>query len=321
MGLESRGRILVADDSPLVRKIVCGDLARAGFDSAEAADGAAALTLLEGEPFDVVVTDMRMPGLNGLELLAAIRGRSLGTEVVILTAAAAGDMANVVQALRLGAHDYLTKPPSSPEEIVLTVERAVEKKRLREANARLVRELAALSTTDPLTGLKNRRALDETLALEFERARRYGVPLSVAIVDMDHFKKVNDRHGHPAGDALLRHLAGLIGGVLRSTDSGYRYGGEEFVLVFPHTPEDGAFQALERLRLELRRAPLQFGGAEIAATCSAGLAEIDPADLAAADLIVRADAAVYSAKKAGRDRVEVAARPRRLRVAGSRRTA
>lgn len=321
MSIENRGRILVADDSPLVRKIVCGDLARAGFDTEEAADGGAALARLEKEPFDVVVTDMRMPELNGIELLAAIRGRSIGTEVVILTATHASDMACAIQALRLGAHDYLTKPPSSPDEIVLTVERAIEKKRLREANARLMRELAALSTTDALTGLKNRRTFDESLAGEFDRARRYGVPLSLAMVDLDHFKKVNDRHGHPGGDEVLRHFARLISGLLRTTDSAYRYGGEEFALVFPHTPQAGALEAMERLRSDVSRAPVSFGGALIPVTCSAGLAVLEASDATPADLIARADAALYAAKSAGRNRVHSSAVTRKLRAASARKTA
>lgn len=304
-----QGRVLVADDSLLVRAVVRRDLERAGYQVDEVQDGEAALRQLDVEDYDVVVTDLRMPRLGGLELLAAIRGRGAGPEVVILTATRASDMACAIQALRLGAHDYLAKPPSSPDEIALTVERALEKKRLREANQRLIRELQALSTTDALTGLRNRRAFDEALRGEFERARRYAVPLSLAVIDLDHFKRLNDTHGHAGGDEVLRRFAEVASSSLRSTDSAYRYGGEEFVLLFPHTDVSGAREAVERLRLEFGRTPVAFGGSHIQASCSGGVVGLCSADAGPGDLLRRADAALYAAKESGRNRTHAADAP------------
>ncbi len=310
---EDSPRILVADDSPVVRAVVRRDLEAAGYTVDDVADGGAALRRLEAECYDVVVTDLRMPELSGLELLAAIKGRRLGAEVVILTATHAKDMACAVQALRLGAHDYLTKPPASPDEIVLTVERALEKKRLRDANQRLVRELQALSLTDALTGLRNRRAFDEALRSEFDRAQRYGVPLSLAMVDLDHFKKINDGYGHAGGDEVLRCFAAMVPALMRTADAAFRYGGEEFAILFPHTALHGALDAVERLRADLERGPVAFGEASIHVTCSGGVACLAAEDAQPKDLLRRADAALYLSKQAGRNRIGVGALPRGTR--------
>ena len=298
------GTILVADDSAVVRTIVRRTLEKAGHSVQEAADGAEALNLIEKGAFDVLVTDLRMPGLDGFEVLSAVRERFLNTEVIILTGAHSNDMSAAVRALRLGAHDYLTKPPSSSEQILLTVERAIEKKRLREANARLLRELEEMSRTDGLTGVLNRRSFDEAFGREVARAHRYDVPLSVVMMDLDHFKRVNDTHGHQGGDDVLRAFAGLASRVFRDADSLYRYGGEEFVALLPHTTALGARQAAERLRKGLRSFPIRVGATTITVTCSAGVAELEAGDGDGQPLLRRADEALYAAKEAGRDRVE-----------------
>src|SRR5260221_12070604 len=198
-------RVLVVDDSTIVRRIIAGYLRAAGHQVGEAQDGAEALEQLGARRFDVVLTDLQMPVLDGFGLLDGIRSRSLDTEVIILTSSE--DMESAVRALRSGAHDFLRKPPSGAIEVVLTVERAAEKKRLREPNLRLMRELEALSRRDALTGLFNRRVFDETLLEETIRSRRYQLALSLVILDLDHFKAVNDRYGHPAGDTGLKAFA------------------------------------------------------------------------------------------------------------------
>jgi diguanylate cyclase (GGDEF)-like protein len=298
-------RILVADDSVVVRAIVRHGLAQAGHKIDEAANGAEALRLLEAHSYDAVVTDLRMPEVDGFGVLSAIKERGLDTEVIILTASCKDDMRSAVRALRLGAHDYLTKPLASAEEMVMTVERAVEKKRLSEANKRLIRELAALSRTDTLTGLANRRAFEEALRGEVMRARRYRVPLSLLMLDLDHFKKVNDTYGHPGGDAVLRDFAAIIRGVFRDTDAAFRYGGEEFAVLLPHSTAEHAERAAERLLAEVRRARIQVGSTTLKVTCSIGIADLRAGDGDAQEMLRRADAALYRAKAAGRDRAKV----------------
>jgi two-component system cell cycle response regulator len=311
-GTETRGSVLVVDDSRVVRAVVAQHLRRAGYEVEQADGGEAAMRLLATGRYDVMITDLRMPGMDGMQVLAATKQRAIGTEVIILTGTYAHDMTFAVRALRLGAHDYLTKPIAQPDELVLTVERAVEKKRLRDANARLMRELEALSRTDALTGVGNRRAFDETLRQEHARAVRYGLPLALVLFDLDHFKKLNDAHGHAAGDAALRAFARLARATYRESDTLCRYGGEEFAALLPHTAPEGAADAARRLLAALASTPIPAGGATLSLTCSAGVASAAPGETAS-DLIARADAALYRAKREGRNRVMVdQARPARV---------
>ena len=302
------GHILVVDDSRLVRHVVAGFLREGGYEVDEAEDGRIALSRLESGNYDVVITDLNMPGVDGFGVLEAVRKRPLGTEVIILTGAGANDAASAVRALRLGAHDFLSKPPSGADEVILTVERALEKKRLRDANAALVRQLEALTRTDPLTGAANRRALDETLSQEHTRARRYDLPLSVVVADLDHFKRVNDAHGHAAGDEVLKAFVQRATEVFRGCDGLFRIGGEEFVIVLPHTDEQGALAAAQRLVDGVAARPLRPGLGTI--TVSAGVASARGAALAGHDLVAAADAALYRAKGAGRNRAVAAPTPK-----------
>lgn len=302
-----RGRILVVDDSRLVRRVVADFLRKGGYVVDEAENGGIALSLLESAHYDVVITDLNMPGVDGFGVLEAVRNGSSGTEVIILTGAGANDAAVAVRALRLGAHDFLTKPPSGSAEVILTVERALEKKRLRDANAMLVRQLEALTRTDPLTGAANRRALDETLGREHTRARRYDLSLSVIVADLDHFKRVNDEHGHAAGDEVLKAFVQRAGEVFRQCDGLFRIGGEEFVIVLPHTDPEGALAAAQRLVDGVAGRPLGPGLGTI--TVSAGVASARGKALAGFDLVAAADAALYQAKDAGRNRVVAAPAP------------
>jgi diguanylate cyclase (GGDEF)-like protein len=295
-------RVLLADDSRLVRTIVAGYLRAAGHEVEEAEDGAEALSRFEDGSFDVVVTDLEMPNVGGFGVLEAVKARSLGAEVVILTGSHAPVMSCAVRALRLGAHDFLTKPPSGPDEVVLTVERAAEKKRLRETNARLLRELERQTRTDALTGAQNRRSFDEALRLEVERSRRYGHPLSLALLDLDHFKSINDRYGHPAGDAVLKRFVAVAQGALRSSDVLYRYGGEEFAALLAHTPLDGALVAARRVVKATAATAFVADGITLPVTVSSGIAALSAEQPEAAELLARADQALYRAKAEGRNR-------------------
>ena len=165
--------------------------------------------------------------------------------------------------------------------------------------------LARLSTVDALTGLRNRRYVDELLSIEFLRAKRYGTPLSILLADLDHFKAVNDRWGHPAGDAVLRTVAGILLGSLRATDTGGRYGGEELLVVLPQTDAEAAMIVAERWRMAVAETPTRTpAGEEILVTLSVGIAERSDAMETPADLVTLADEALYRAKQSGRNRIE-----------------
>ncbi len=169
-------------------------------------------------------------------------------------------------------------------------------------NARLYR----LAVTDSLTGVYNRQYLSEQFPVEFERHRRYGDPLTVAIVDADHFKSINDRFGHTVGDSALRLLAHRCLETVREIDLVVRYGGEEFMLIFPQTNIAGGSEVAERLRERVAGEPLVSNDVRVHLTVSVGVAEMGPSDAEPKALIARADAALYAAKRAGRNRIEVA---------------
>ena len=188
-------RVLVADDNVVVRRLLVVRLRAAGCRVTEATDGLDALEQFRKEPVQVVITDLSMPHMNGLELLAALRAHAAPPEVILLTGSRASDAEAAVQALRLGAHDYICKTPAAVEAVALAVERAAEKWRLREENARLVAELRRMSLSDALTGAGNRRAFDEALRLEIARARRQRSGLALVLLDLDHFKRINDTLG------------------------------------------------------------------------------------------------------------------------------
>jgi len=302
-GVGMAGRVLIVDDARVVRAVVARCLRGAGYHTEEAADGAEALRRLATESYDVVITDLRMPLLGGLELLASVKRLAPTVEVIILTGTHAQDMSSAVKALRLGAHDYLTKPPSSQDEVVLTVQRAVEKKRMHEENLRLIRELESLSRTDALTGVGNRRAFDDALGHEIARAKRHGQALSLVMLDIDHFKHVNDTHGHQGGDEVLRVVARTLRATLRDGDVLYRYGGEEFAVLLPYAQGAGACTAAERMLRAIAAAPIDLRTGQLHVTSSAGVATLSAADNDGASLVSRADAALYEAKKAGRNRV------------------
>jgi len=185
------------------------------------------------------------------------------------------------------------------------VERAMEKRSLRETNERLLRQLEESSLTDPLTGVPNRRAFDRALAQEVARAKRHQHPLSFVMLDIDHFKSVNDTCGHDGGDEVLKRFASAVTGVLRVDDSLYRYGGEEFVVILPHTEAACAMVTAHRIVETVAGLAVRVGALTVRITTSAGVSSLGPGD-EGRDAIARADTALYAAKKSGRNRASSA---------------
>jgi len=299
-GLE---HVLVAEDNVVVRRLVVAQLRKAGFMVREAKDGVEALELFRRDPSPVVVTDLGMPRLGGMELLAALRQMEPPPEVIVLTGTHAQDAQVAVQALRLGAHDYIVKDAEAAGAIPHAVERALEKWRLREENARLLSELRLLSLTDGLTGLGNRRAFDEALRQEIARSGRQGSSLGLVLLDLDHFKTVNDTLGHRVGDEVLVSFAVRLRSVARESDRLFRYGGEEFVLMAVDSNEDGAVSLARRVVRATASSTFSAGHRRVEVSCSAGVAvAMSDDDAAGESLVARADAALYRAKRGGRNR-------------------
>jgi diguanylate cyclase (GGDEF)-like protein len=289
--------VLVGDNSPVVREVLRWHLESHAFKVVEAADGLETIALAQQVRPSVILLSVELPTLDGYQTLARLKADAdlRDTPVVFITAHT--DTGDVVEGLRLGAHDYLRKP-FEPAEVIARVSAAVRVRELQDDLRQRNAELDRISRSDPLTGLANRRHLDDRLAAYAASAERHQHHLSVAIVDIDSFKGVNDTFGHSAGDAVLREVARRIAVSARIEDVVGRWGGEEFIVILPHCDLDGAVVVSERVRQAVSATPIRFeDGVAIPVTVSIGCTGgADPR------LVERADAALYAAKKAGRNR-------------------
>jgi diguanylate cyclase (GGDEF)-like protein len=311
-------QVLVADDDVSIRTLIAEVLGDDGFEVTTAANGEEAWQKFEKARHEIVLTDIRMPLLDGLQLLQRIRIKSPMTRVLILTSFAS--VASSIQALKDGAFDYLIKPFESLDAVSSTVQRAVEHiEAAREREAALVDSLIRknmelgqlnkvfhdLASRDGLTGLYNHRFIQNTLQSEFERAQTNGHPLSVIVLDVDHFKDYNDSHGHLMGDYVLKTLADLLQHNVGDIDTVARWGGEEFVIVCPKCTPDAAHALAARLCKTIAAYP--FEGRETQpkryVSVSVGVAAMNHRTLDPSELIRAADAAVYEVKRNGRDGV------------------
>ena len=296
---DSPPRILLALGDGPEREAIDAVLAP-DHDLETATDGHQALAAARLGLPDAVVLDLALPGLDGGALLEALREEVGTAEIPVLAITDAGDDRARVRLLDRGAADVLARPLSLAE--------------LRARIGRTLRlgrrqgHLHALARTDALTGLANLRAFRARLDDEVRRARRYGTPLSCVMVDMDHLKPVNDAFGHAAGDRAIAAVAEILRAELRATDLGARYGGDEFVLLLPHTAVGDGRVLADRLCRRLAATELAVGDRRIGLRCSFGVAGLaGPAGGDdGADLVRRADDALYAAKRAGRGRVELA---------------
>jgi two-component system, cell cycle response regulator len=301
-------KILLVDDSPVSRKLVELALSQKPYALISATTGQQAVDLFEEHKPALVIMGWTMPDLTGEELCQRIRSRSQDSYTYIVVLTGRTDKSNLVEALNAGADDYLTKP-FHPEELVARVGvglRIVELHRKMETKNLMLEELAL---TDALTGLPNRRAIENWAATQFSGAARYGYSFWVVVADLDHFKQVNDTFGHDAGDAVLKKFSKILKTCTRGSDLCGRLGGEEFLLVLTHTNKENALAVIERIRAELASTPFTFGGCTVAVTASFGLAGFEGSQRPSAfnRLQALADAALYSAKRHGRNRVEITA--------------
>lgn len=297
--------LLVIEDSPRQRAEIRRAVEPVGlFDRIlESGNGIDGLKMLLAEPVDVVLCDVEMPGLDGEKLLQVKESRADIREVPLLFLSATVDLERRVRLIDGGACDSISKP-FHPTELVARLRLHLKIKLLQDELRDKNEQLSQLSATDPLTGLRNRRYVDEILNIEVLRARRYKTPLSVLMADLDHFKHVNDDHGHQAGDAVLRGVADVLRSSLRATDVGGRYGGEEFIVVLAHNDVEGARQLAERWRTAVENTPFAIPGGGVAeVTISIGVAGSVGPEIEATDLVAAADAALYAAKQWGRNRV------------------
>lgn len=293
-----RPRVLVVDDDADAREALRLIL-EPDYEVFSAADGRAALEATRADRPDLVLMDLFMPRLDGLQALERLRADPATADIPVIFLSARGDDTVKAKTLDLGAADYLQKP-FSDRELRARLERTLRLSRTQTA----LRELAQ---TDPLTGLANLRAFRARLDDEAKRARRYRTPLTCVMADMDNLKPVNDELGHAAGDRAIAAVASVVRSELRETDFGARYGGDEFVVLLPHTAADEGRVFAERVCARLRATVLEVSGRRIPLGASFGVACLPGEIEAPADALVRAaDQALYRAKRAGRGRVAVA---------------
>ncbi len=319
--------VLVVDDSAIVLKMLTEILASEGFGVRQAENGRIALEMIQQARPDLVVLDVMMPEMDGYEVCRTVRQESEYIPILMITAK--GELQDLVRGLEVGADDYIAKP-FQPMELVARAKNLLRigalHKRLYAQNLELEaknnqlralalqldlanKELTFLSVTDGLTRAHNHRHFQDRLKGEFSRALRYGDPLSCVMIDIDHFKKVNDAYGHPLGDRVLIRLVEILKEGTRGEDVVARYGGEEFVLLLPRTGGAKAYTLAERLREAVATDGVALPSGELVRfTVSLGVAGFTPdGPIRTADeLLQAADAALYQAKADGRNRVAVA---------------
>lgn len=315
MGSEARQRpdadtILVVDDQEDNVELLRARLAARGYKVRTASDGQQALDSVKEEPPDLILLDVMMPRMSGIEVVRRIKSDADLPFIAVIMQTALDSTESRVEGLDAGADDYITKPINFAElearvRSMLRIKKLQEdlesrERELEEMNDRLRR----MSQTDGLTGLDNRRYLEERLHEMFEHSLRLHEPLSAVMCDIDHFKSVNDTHGHQAGDAILRQFAQLIKKQAREIDRVGRYGGEEFMIILPGTVLEAAETFAQRVREDIEKHVFTHDGLKLNRTVSCGVATWPHPKIASRDDLIRAaDDSLYVAKETGRNKV------------------
>ena len=325
---------LVVDDEPAITELVSCVLRSAGMSVFCARDGLRALEIIANNTVDVVITDIRMDGMSGFELMARINQDDDTIKVIVMTGYDSYDM--VKRSLKAGAYDYLDKPLNDHAAIIATTQRAFENVQLLRENADLInrltvsnikvtaannrlqhlnKQLRKLAITDGLTQLFNRRYIDDWIQNYAITNNATDISYSVILIDVDYFKQVNDSFGHDGGDEVLRHLATILGKCGREKDLVGRYGGEEFIIILPGSDETEALQTAERIRSLVERTSVRVNSVAVQITVSMGISTrlnaVESLDGDAQDtnqefitgraLVAQADQALYAAKDQGRN--------------------
>lgn len=297
-------RTLIVEDEPEFRLLLSLLLRQGNHEVIEAMDGQTAWELLQRERIPLVLTDWVMPQMHGPELIRKIRGANFPhyTYIILLTARTAHQ--DMVEGLRSGADDFLVKPFDS-EELQARLQIAERILGLEAKLRETLDQMRVLALKDSLTGILNRRAIFETAEGELDRANRESTSLSILMADLDHFKSINDRFGHAAGDLALKLAVEMIVKNLRPYDHVGRWGGEEFLIVLPNTNSDEAYQIAERLRITIENAEMDLGeGDALGLRMSLGVTSTNLGNTLNLDSLVKqADVALYLAKNKGRNQV------------------
>ena len=308
MGTHSDNRVVLVEDSPMYQRLISVHLRQWGFEVTSLTDGLQAWDLLkQAHSPKLALMDWVIPKMDGTEVCRKLRERGACESYVYTILLTAKDaQGDLLKAMEAGADDYLVKPF---DELELKA-RLMVGRRILDLQDELIsaRETMRYSAThDSLTGVMNRREVNEVLRRELARSKREGVPLAIALVDLDRFKSINDELGHAFGDQALREVAERLRSGLRVYDSVGRYGGEEFLLVLPGCDLSSALARAEQIRAAIAATPVKTVSKHRSVTVSMGVAVSEGSgELEAERLLNQADVALYDAKRNGRDRVEPA---------------
>lgn len=307
-----KARILVVEDSRTQAKEVTSLLQKNDYEAVWVEDGKSAIKASATEPFDVILLDLVLPDISGTEVSRWLKSNEKTRAIPIIMVTVKSDVKDKVMGFEAGADDYVSKPYNEIElnaRIYAALRTKALQDELRAKNRQLeelLERVHSMAITDPLTGLYNRRYFQELLKKEFSRVHRYSIPLSILMLDIDHFKKINDKFGHQAGDSVLKEFASIItSSIRRDIDIVARWGGEEFIILLPQTTIDGAKETALRLLSKIdsfrfsalpptKNVTTSIG---VVSTLSEGVDSIEK-------LIKLADNALYKAKELGRNRVE-----------------
>jgi diguanylate cyclase (GGDEF)-like protein len=281
----------------------------AGFESESVATAEDALALLIKTPFDIVIADIELPGLGGLEFTKLIK-QNHHADVIVMTGYSQDY--SYEDAIGIGASDFVVKPVRY-NELLLRVKRVLRERELTQERVSIMEKLQNLAVTDGLTALFNSRHFYGQLELEVDRCTRYKHPLALLLIDIDNFKEYNDAYGHLEGDKVLVRFSQVLKSCLRTNDSAYRYGGEEFTVILPETGAEEARTVAQRIGAALQAETFApFPGGKVSKTISIGVTEYTPME-GLTSFVKRADKAVYLSKQNGRNRVSVLiAHPERI---------
>ena len=302
----SRATILIVDDVEDNLEILGDLLTFDGYNVQTAQSGVVALERVQESRPDLILLDILMPGMDGFEVCTQMKADESTKDIPVVFVSSMADVDSKVKGFKVGGVDYINKPFQHAE-ILVRVNTHITMLRLRKHLEEKNAELERLANTDYLTNLYNRRRFFHTAEDEFAKAVCSGNPISITLIDLDHFKQVNDTHGHLVGDRALVHIAQLIRSRCRESDVAARYGGEEFIILHPSTNRQNAFQIAERIRKEVEATPFFHERDEIGVTLSAGVVDtIVCRDCMRIDnMLAKADLALYRAKDAGRNQVVV----------------
>lgn len=292
-------QILIVEDDSAVRDSMADFVTMTGFDCQVASSAEDALDILKKIKFQVVITDILMPGMNGLELTDIIK-KDYDIDVIVMTGYSG--QYSYEEAIGKGASDFVFKPIRF-QELLLRLKRVFKEREFRLERDRMMADLQKLAITDSLTQLYNSRHFYAQLKMEIERANRYGHSLALLLLDIDYFKNYNDSFGHLEGDKVLSAVGQMIKTCLRTMDTAYRYGGEEFTVILPYTDGDEARTVADRIQYALEFITFNpYPDRSIQVTMSIGVTEYAPGE-ELTTFVSRSDRAMYASKESGRNKV------------------